>query len=58
MGPSWRFLSSEGGLYELRMFFGPGYRVYFGEHRENVILLLCGGNKATQKRDIKAAREY
>lgn len=50
------FKALDGGLYELRMFFGPGYRIYFGEHRGNLILLLCGGDKSTQKKDIKVAR--
>lgn len=36
---------------------GPGYRVYFSRHGEVVYLLLIGGDKATQKRDIKRARE-
>jgi putative addiction module killer protein len=44
-------------LYELRLFFGPGYRVYFGEHKGSVILLLNGGDKSTQKKDVKAAKE-
>jgi len=46
------------GLYELRIHYGPGYRVYFGYTGMEIILLLCGGNKATQKRDIKRARQY
>lgn len=44
-----------GGLSELRISTGPGYRVYFAEHRGN-ILLLGAGDKATQQRDIAAAR--
>lgn len=52
------FKSIDGGLFELRLFFGPGYRVYFGEHRGNLILLLSGGDKSTQKKDIKAAKEF
>jgi len=52
------FKSLHGGLYELRLFFGPGYRVYFGEHRGRMILLLSGGDKSTQKRDIKTAKEF
>ncbi|MDB6139302.1 MAG: addiction module killer protein [Verrucomicrobiaceae bacterium] len=44
-------------LYELRLFFGPGYRVYFGEHRGKAVLILAGGDKATQRRDIKNAKE-
>ena len=52
------FKSLDGGLYELRLFFGPGYRVYFGEHRGKMILLLTGGDKSTQKKDIKMAKQY
>jgi putative addiction module killer protein len=52
------FKALDGGLYELRLFFGAGYRVYFGEHRGKMILLLCGGNKSTQKRDIKTAKDF
>jgi len=45
-------------LYELRFFFGPGYRVYFGEHKGKLILLLTGGDKASQQKDITKARQY
>jgi putative addiction module killer protein len=43
------------GVHELRIHIGKGYRVYFGNEGENIILLLEGGNKKTQKRDIKSA---
>ena len=46
------------GVSELRMFFGPGYRVYFGEDAKNTVILLCGGDKDSQKKDIKKAKEY
>ncbi|MDE1901857.1 MAG: type II toxin-antitoxin system RelE/ParE family toxin [Alphaproteobacteria bacterium] len=46
------------GLSELRLFFGPGYRVYFGEHDGKIIVLLCGGDKATQSKDIQKAKAY
>lgn len=46
------------GLGELKFKFGSGYRVYFGEFDGKIILLLCGGDKATQKKDIKLAKEY
>jgi putative addiction module killer protein len=45
------------GVHELRMFFGPGYRVYFMQRGEVVILLLAGGDKDSQPRDIAAAKE-
>ena len=45
-------------LYELRLFFGPGYRVYFGEHAGNTVLILAGGDKSTQSKDIRKAKEY
>ncbi len=45
------------GLHELRMTFGPGYRVYFTRRGERIILLLCGGDKGSQSRDIRRARQ-
>ena len=47
-----------GGLYELRIDFGPGYRVYFADAGNLIILLLCGGDKSTQEKDIEVARKY
>ncbi|MBZ5594981.1 MAG: type II toxin-antitoxin system RelE/ParE family toxin [Acidobacteriia bacterium] len=46
-----------GGLYELRVNFGPGYRVHFGRENEDVILL-WGGQKQQQAKDIARARIY
>jgi len=45
-------------VFELRMHFGPGYRVYFGKMENVLILLLTGGTKRTQKQDIKKAKKY
>jgi putative addiction module killer protein len=45
-----------GGVQELRVHYGPGYRVYFQRRGSNVVLLLCGGDKGTQDRDIEVAR--
>lgn len=45
------------GVHELRMDFGPGYRAYFINRDDRLILLLCGGDKSSQKRDIALARE-
>ncbi|MGF1604668.1 MAG: type II toxin-antitoxin system RelE/ParE family toxin [Thermosynechococcaceae cyanobacterium] len=46
------------GVYELRLFFGPGYRVYFGKNGPTLVILLCGGDKSTQDRDIATAQSY
>lgn len=45
------------GLSELRIHYGPGYRVYFQQQGNTFIVLLCGGDKATQARDIAAAKK-
>jgi putative addiction module killer protein len=45
-------------LYELRFFFGPGYRIYFGDYRGTLILLLTGGDKKSQTGDIRTAQRY
>jgi putative addiction module killer protein len=44
------------GVYELRLDFGPGYRVYFGKDGEQLVILLGGGIKKRQQADIEAAR--
>ena len=44
------------GVIELRVHVGAGYRVYCGRHGKTVVILLCGGDKKTQARDIKTAK--
>lgn len=46
------------GIFEMRLHFGPGYRIYFGELNRTIILLLCGGDKLTQTQDIQRAKTY
>ncbi len=43
-------------LFELRFFFGSGYRVYYTIRNNKVVILLCGGDKSTQRRDIAKAK--
>jgi putative addiction module killer protein len=50
--------SIAGGIEELRIDFGPGYRVYYGREGTRVVILLCGGAKKTQSRDILTAQKY
>ena len=46
------------GVYEIKIDYGPGYRVYYGLEEKGSILLLLGGDKSTQKKDIALARGY
>ena len=45
-------------VFELRLHLGSGYRIYFGEVDNKVVLVLCGGDKSTQQRDIDNAKTY
>lgn len=45
------------GVNELRIHYGPGYRLYFVQRQQVVIILLCGGDKGTQARDIARAKQ-
>lgn len=47
-----------GGVHELRVNYGPGYRLYYVREGNNVILLLLGGDKSKQEKDITMAREF
>ena len=47
-----------GGVEELRIDFGPGYRVYYAREASLVVVLLCGGSKGTQGRDLRRAQRY
>lgn len=46
------------GVSEIRISEGQGYRVYYGLKGNELVILLCGGNKSTQKKDINIAKEY
>lgn len=46
------------GVFEIKLHTGAGYRIYFGQDGGNIILLLCGGDKSTQDRDISRAKKY
>ena len=46
------------GIFEIKITHGPGYRVYFAEDGDEIIILLVGGNKKTQSSDIDKAKEY
>jgi putative addiction module killer protein len=45
-------------VFELKLDFGPGYRIYFAEEGDVLVILLCGGDKSTQVKDINTAKKY
>jgi putative addiction module killer protein len=45
-------------ISEIRIDFGPGFRLYFGQEGKAVVILLCGGSKGTQEKDIRQAKQY
>lgn len=50
--------SVDEGIFELRLFFDNGHRIYFGKDGKTLIILLCGGSKDTQNKDIEKAKKY
>lgn len=46
------------GIFEYKIDFGPGYRIYFGQDGENLVILVGGGSKKQQDKDIKIAKQY
>jgi putative addiction module killer protein len=45
------------GISEMRLTYGPGYRIYYKQTGKTIVLILCGGDKSTQAEDIKRAKE-
>ena len=58
LGNTGDYKSLGDGIYELRIHYGPGYRIYYGKEANKIILLLCGGNKASQRQDVNLAKQY
>ncbi len=52
------FKSLKDGVFELWLSFGSGYRVYFGEDGDTIVVLLSGGDKSTQNKEIETAKRY
>ena len=50
--------SAGSGVSELRIDYGPGYRIYYGRDGNTIVILLCGGTKKTQHQDISLAQTY
>jgi putative addiction module killer protein len=58
LGLAGNWKSVGAGVFELRVHEGRGYRVYFARDGKAIVMLLCGGDKSTQRRDIDLARAY
>jgi putative addiction module killer protein len=58
MGNLGDYKSVGSGVFELRIDYGSGYRIYFALSGSTIVLLLCGGDKTTQDRDILVAKQY
>jgi putative addiction module killer protein len=52
------FKSVGEGVCELRVDYGPGYRIYFGQRGQTLVVLLCASDKRSQDRDIRLAKQY
>lgn len=52
------FKSTREGIFELRCHFGPGHRIYFGQEGRLLVVLLTGGDKSSQSKDMKLAKEF
>ncbi len=46
------------GIWELKLDFGPGFRIYYAEEASEIVILLCGGDKKSQERDIEKAKAF
>jgi putative addiction module killer protein len=53
---NWKFVGQ--GVFELKINFGPGFRIYFTHYANKMVLLLCGGDKRSQRKDILKAQAY
>lgn len=51
------YRSGGNGIFELKIDYGPGYRVYYKKIGDDIVVLLCGGDKSTQEADITRAKE-
>ena len=53
-----KVIKGGGGIKEIRIDFGSGYRIYFGMHKSTIVILLVAGDKKSQLKDIETARQY
>ncbi len=58
LGNLGNYKSLKNGIFELKIYFGPGYRIYFAYGALDKILILYGGTKATQRKDIEKAKKF